>query len=268
MSLAVFLSDPPGLEGRVALLPPPPALGRRWHPEVIPAFLKAAREFARDTDFMAFFNKHSDLYERSVQNLQRSLQDTNIRPWFQEFFGYQPENYIIILGLQNGLSNYGAYVLLDDGTWEFYSILGARHPDHLGAPQYRRSWALPIIIHEFCHSYVNPLVNRNLTRLRGSGERIFPHLKAKIRRWGYNFWHVMIQEYLVRACVLRYLAANEGTGAYEGMARYDERAGFPGIRGLAECLKTYEGAREKYPDLESYIPVIVRYFGELAASWQ
>lgn len=268
MSLAVFLKPPPDLNERVTLVPPPAALGRRWTSDVIPRFLGAAREFSRDTEFMTFFNAHSGLYERAVQNLTRTLQDTDMRPWFQDFFGYQPETYVIILGLQNGISNYGAHMTLADGTREYYSILGAGDPDSQGAPRYRRRWVLPIIVHEFCHSFVNPLVNRNLEHLRDSGERMYPHLEAKMQRWGYNYWHVMMQEYLVRACVLRYLADNEGSGAYEAMLRYDERAGFPGIRGLAECLKRYEGRREKFPDLESYLPRIARYFTRLAATWQ
>ena len=268
MSLAVFLTDPPDLKARVPLVPPPAGLDPRWTGDVIPEFLDAARDFARDTAFMRFFHAHSGLYERAVENLRGTLRDTEIRPWFQVFFGYQPERYVIILGLQNGTCNYGAKIFREDGTREYYSILGAGRPDRSGAPQYRRDRVLPLIVHEFCHSFVNPLVKRHLELLRGSGEKIFPHLEARMRRWGYNRWHVMIQEYLVRACVLRFLAAQEGSGAYEEMVRYDERAGFPGIRGLAECLKGYEGGREEYPDMESYLPRIARYFTALAAAWQ
>jgi hypothetical protein len=268
MSLAVFLTHPPDLRGRVPLVPPPESLDRRWTGDVILGFLDAARDFAHDAAFMEFYNAHSDLYDQAVQNLRGTLRNSGIRPWFQAFFGYQPEEYVIILGLQNGSCNYAAKMIRGDGTREYYSILGAGRPDRLGAPRYTRRWVVPIIVHEFCHSYVNPLVHRNLQSLRESGEKIFPHLETKMRQWGYYYWFVMIQEYMVRACVLRYLESNKGSDAYEDMVTYDERAGFPGIRGLAECLIDYERKRDEYPDLERFIPRIAQYFADLAASWQ
>jgi hypothetical protein len=268
MALAVYLTDPPELEGRATLNPPPDDLDRRWTADTIPGFLEAAREFVRDTDFQSFFDTHHDLYAYSVANLRSMLTDTNMLPWFQDFFGYQPDDFVIILGLQNGTCNYGASVTLEKGHREFNSLLGASRPDRNGAPRYQRRWHLPIIVHEFCHSYTNPLVDRHKESLREAGESLFPHLKAQLGRWGYNTWFVMMYEYLTRACVLRYLAANESERAAEDRIRVDEEAGFPGIRGLASLLGEYETQRDAYSDLDAFMPRIAAYFAGFAESFR
>lgn len=265
MAIAVYLTDPPSLEGRALLIPPPDDLDRRWTRDVIPIFLEAARDFARKSDFLSFFNAHRPLYDHAVQNLRSTLKDTDLMSWFQEYFGYQPDDYVIIIGFQNGTCNYGSSVTLEDGRREFNSLLGANRPDRNGAPQYPRG-VIPIIVHEFCHSYVNPLVDRHTDILQEAGEAIFPHLKENLRRWGYNYWYVMTDEYLVRACVIRYLYSKEGEKSARKKITEDERAGFPGIRDLAELLGEYEERREEYPDMESFLPRIAAYFERYAAS--
>jgi hypothetical protein len=260
MALAVYLTNPPELKGRASLIPPPPDLDPRWTADAIPRFLAAVRRFAHDTDFRSFFDDHREFYELSVANLHATLKDTDVIPWFRDFFGYRPDDFVIILGLQNGICNYGASVTLHNGKKEFNSLLGGSRPDRKGAPRYPRRGYLPIIVHEFCHSYANPLVDRHKEALREAGEKLFPLLKKQLSRQGYNTWFVMMCEYLTRACVLRYLAANEDEDDVETRVREDERSGFPGIRALAALLEDYETRRATYPDLDSFLPRIVEHF--------
>ncbi len=264
MALAAYLTDPPALEGRASLNPPPEDLDPRWTSDVIPAFLEAARKFAVETNFNRFFEAHRSLYGQAVFNLQTTLKGKDILPWFKEYFGYQPDDYAIILGLQNGSCNYGSSVTLEDGKREFQSILGASQPDITGAPQYPADWYIPTIVHEFCHSYVNPLVDQYREMLRESGELMFPSHKEKLSQSGYNYWHVMMYEYLTRACVVRYIYANEGSIAASRRMKWDERYGFPAIEGLVDLLNDYENQRDKYPHLEAFMPVIAEYFNQSA----
>ena len=268
MTLAVYLTNPPELKGRSPLIPPPEDLDSRWTADTIPLFLEAAREFARDTAFMSFFQAHQEFYVDAVNNLRFTLKNTKMLAWFEDFFGYLPENYVIILGLQNGTCNYGSSVTLPDGKQEFNSLLGANHPDKKGAPQYPRQGYLPIIVHEFCHSYVNPLIDRHSEALRKAGEVLFPYHEKAIRRWGYNHWFVMLYEYLTRACVIRYLYAEEGQRTAKDKIKEDERAGFPGIQALANVLAEFEEQRERYPTLETFMSRLVTHFNHYAKSFQ
>lgn len=263
MALAVYLNDPPALEGRAALNPTPSDLDPRWTAEVIPLFLEAARKFAIDTDFKRFFESHRLLYDQAVLNLQKTLEGKDILAWFEEYFGYQPDSYVIILGLQNGSCNYGSSVTFEDGRREFQSILGASRPDNSGAPQYPSDWYIPTIVHEFCHSYINPLVDQYREVLRESGELIFPAHKEKLSQSGYNHWYVMMYEYLTRACVIRYLTTVEGVHAASQQMKWDERYGFPAINGLVDLLNDYENNRDTYPQMEAFMPQIAAFFNQI-----
>ncbi len=268
MALAVYLTDPPVLEGRAPLNPTPADLDPRWTADVIPQFLEVSRKFAIETDFNNFFKTHRSLYDLAVLNLQKTLEGKDIIPWFKEYFGYQPDDYVIILGLQNGSCNYGSSVTLENGKREFQSILGASQPDAYGAPQYPADWYIPTIVHEFCHSYVNPLVDLYNEMLRESGERIFPSHKEILSQSGYNYWHVMMYEYLTRACVVRYLYASEGVNAARQQMNRDERYGFPAINGLVDLLNDYENNRDRYPHLEAFMPKIAEFFNQYALSYK
>ena len=45
-----------------------------------------------------------------------------------------------------------------------------------------------------------------------------------------------------------------------GTGQYDERVGFPAIKGLVELFDVYESNRIKYPNIESFMPNIKEYF--------
>jgi hypothetical protein len=264
MDLAVHLTPPPELELRSSVPLVLDDLDSRWSPDLIPPLLAAARDFARDTGFQAFFGAHRPFYEKAVSSLRTTLAGAEMLPWFQRFFGERPEDYVIVLGLLNGSCNYGSRVTFPDGRQEFVSMLGARYPDTGGIPTYPRERYIPTIVHEFNHSYVNPLVDKHRETLRGPGEALFTHLGDGLHRWGYDYWYVMLYEYLVRGATIRYLEANEGPDAAGAMARRDMRAGFPGITELSDLLAEYEADRVTYPDLEAFIPRLVAFFHELA----
>jgi hypothetical protein len=187
-------------------------------------------------------------------------------PWFSAFFGKAPDRYSIVLGLLNGSCNYGSRITFPDGSQEFVSLLGGLDPSRNGVPRYARSRYVPTIVHEFSHSHLNPLVDRNLGALKPSGEALFLLLAEDMHRWGYDHWYVMLYEYLVRASTLRYLAVAEGVEVAEAESLRDLRAGFPGTLDLAEVLGEYEADRVAYPNLQSFLPRLVDFFTELAES--
>jgi hypothetical protein len=268
MSLACYLGAPPELMPRAPFDPPSGAPDPRWTPETISLALEAARKFARDTDFMTFFDSQKEYYELAMENLRSTMEGTDLIPWFKDYFGYLPENYVIILGLQNGSCNYGQSVVYPDGSQEFVSLLGARWPDERGAPQYLEDWFVGVVIHEFCHSYINPLVDRHRGILREAGEAIYPHVEAAMQKSGYNLWHVMMYEYLVRACTTRCIAQLGEPSDVMRQIMQDTRSGFPGMQKLNVLMEEYEADREKYPDMEAFMPRVAEFFEKFAKTFE
>ena len=268
MALAVYLDAPPALEGRNTLDPRPDDLDSRWSNQIIKEFIEAAGNFSKDTNFMQFFHAHKELYDQCVQNLSEKVKNKNIIPWFNKYFGYEPETYTMIIGMQTGHGNYGLRITNKDGSIEYISIIGATTPWWRKTPRFSENWILPTVIHEFCHSYINPLVAEHDDELKEAGQTLFPLHRSKLLPQGYINYQIMFDEYLVRACTIRYLIEKKKFWQVEKQFRNDIKCGFPAIRGLVKIFDKYEENRETYRDMADFIPEIVTYFNTYAASNQ
>ena len=266
-TLVVYLGDPPELIPLNQLDPLPSELDSRWTVDVIPEFIEAAREFSRDSEYMVFFDSQKELFDRSIMNLYKSLNDENMLDWYKNYFGYVPNNYTIVVGMQTGVGNYGASITRSDGTNDFFSIIGAHSPFFWnGIPRFSSSWLTSIVVHEFCHPYINPLIVQNIELLKESGDKLYSYNKDKLTGIGCLAWNHMMNEYIVRACVIRYFHSKKDSKAVENQIRSDENQGFIGIRALADIFEEYEKNRDKYPNMDSFIPQIEIYFEQYVAS--
>ena len=75
-----------------------------------------------------------------------------------------------------------------------------------------------------------------------------------------------MNEYIVRACVIRYFHSKKDNKAVKKQILSDENQGFIGIRALADLFEEYEKNRDKYPNLESFMPRIAIYLEKFSAS--
>jgi len=164
------------------------------------------------------------------------------------------------LALQNGSCNYGYPVNYPNGELEFVSVIGARFPDKHGIPSYRKDWYIPLIVHEYAHSYINPLIKSKPEEFKELGEAMLLTQRAKMIERGYNVWNVIIQEYIVRACTISFLEQNKGNKKAKKNIKYDIASGFTEIEGLVKLLNEYENNRDNYANIESFLPEIKTYF--------
>ncbi len=269
MSLAVHLGPPPELVPRIPLSPRPPGVDARWRERDIERFLELARAFAKDGNFAGFWDSQRDRRELAEQRMTAVVADRLHQDWFDEFFGAAPgARFCLRVSLMNGPNCYGVAFrsVAGDGSAggdELYSIMGLWNVDVRGEPA-PDARVLPTLVHEFCHSYCNPLVDAHLAELRPAGEALYARVKQRMQRMAYANWETMMRESLVRASVIRYLARHEGNAAAvrEGLSQVQQ--GFAWMPGLTRRLVAYERQRDQYPTLDSYMPEIVRFFDEYA----
>jgi hypothetical protein len=266
MSLAIHVKDVETMSERVPLEPPPESWDRRWTVEDTRKFQSAARAFVKDARFNAFFDDHQDLYRTAETRMKKVLSDYRVVDWLDGFFGAKPDvSFTVLLGMMNGGACYGPRVVFPEGREELYCVLGVWLKDRRGLPRFDKS-VLPTVVHEFCHSYVNPLVNSHADELERAGLSIFSSVAEAMRRQAYPRWQTMMYESLVRACVVRYLLASKGAAEAEQQIVRENTNRFFWIRGLSELLGEYEAQRNLYPNLESFFPEVVKFFKSYAAS--
>ena len=266
MALAVYIGPPPELHPRIDLSDLPAAFDPRWDSTLISDYLINARLFAEESNYMKFHASQTEFQESAIAKLEEMICKEQIFQWFYDFFGYFPENFKMYLALLNGSCNYGYPVFYQDGELEFVSVIAARFPDNNGVPTYPRDWYLPIIIHEYTHSFINPLIRSKPKEFQDIGEAMLATHRAKMIERGYDVWNVIIQEYIVRACTIRYIEKYESMRKARKMIKYDIERGFPEIEGLVRLFDNYEENRNSYPDIESFLPEIMKYFNDLYLS--
>lgn len=266
MSLAIHVKDADSLGERLPLEPWPKGLDRRWTLKDIRKFQDASRRFVEDTDFKEFIQEHLALYRTAESRMVNVLEDYGVVDWFHGFFGARAdEKFTLLLGMMNGGACYGPRVVFPDGKEEICCVLGVWLTDRKGLPRFDKS-VLPTVVHEFCHSYINPLVNKHAGEMEEAGKRIFPSVAEAMRRQAYPEWKTMMYESLVRACVVRYRMETEGTDAAERQIIQENTNRFYWMRDLSKLLGVYETHRNEYPDLDSFFPEVIAFFNKYAAS--
>lgn len=268
MSLAVHLTDADKLGESVPFQPRPAALDARWRPEEARAFLKEARRFVEDAEFAAFFEQHRGLYDTAVARMQRVLREEAQLDWFAQFFGARPTaRFELALGMLNGGACYGPRVVRGDGQEDLYCVLGVWKTDPDGLPFFETSM-LSTVVHEFCHSYCNRLVDAHYDELQAAADKLYPHVADQMKAQAYGNARTMMYESLVRACVVRYLQTAEGRSASRKQAADDGQRGFLWVDQLAELLTEYEEHRDDYPTVDSFMPKIAAFFDGYADSFE
>ncbi|HEX6811977.1 MAG TPA: DUF4932 domain-containing protein [Planctomycetota bacterium] len=260
-SFAVHLDgiDPPGLA--VPWSPRPERLDKRWLVPDARSFLGNLADFAADSKAKEFFAGQKELHARAEAQMQRVIEQHADLGWFARFFGARPTaRFQVVLGLLNGGNNYGPSARLGDGGEDLYAILGCWQVDEQGLPLYGRT-VVPTLVHEYCHSYCNPIVDAHFEALRAPGEALFAMTAEAMRSQAYSNARTLLCESLVRACVVRYRALAEGDKAAANEVAEQERRSFHWTGELAQLLASeYEPNRKDFPTLHELGPKLAAFF--------
>jgi len=267
MSMAVHIEDAKDLKEKVPF-EKAERLDGRWRPEAAREFLVQARQFVKDTKFGSFIEDHQDLYKAAAERMAKKVNERDYRAWFDSFFGAKSEvKFSLVAGMLTGGNNYGVGIRYPDGREEISPVLGVTRFDEKGIPVFKNLSA-SLVVHEFCHSYTNPLVDKHLKELEPAGKRLFAYCGQKMKKLAYSNWQTMMRESLVRACQVRYKRATEGRIAAWQEALYHQGRGFSWTNELAQVLREYETQRDKHKTLDAFMPKIVAFFNEYAEGFE
>ncbi|MCI1779870.1 MAG: DUF4932 domain-containing protein [Bacteroidales bacterium] len=262
MSLAVHLNitDSVRLKDNIAAS----SIDERWDPKSIKNFVKLLNDFYFDTNFKNFFSKNKPLYEITEKRISEILNKVDFG-WFGKFYGEQGKNYKfnLIPSIPNGGGNYGLKVIFKDGSEELYPVIGCCVADKSGLPSYSGK-IVPVIVHEYNHSFCNPLIDAFYPSMKDATEKINGIVKNTLENIGYGDAKTMDYEILVRACVIMYSQRNEPDKEKLGhLVAQETSNGFIWIDQLVDSLFKYEKNRDLYPTLKDFMPEIVKLVNKI-----
>ena len=261
MAMAIHLSPPPALRPLVPFTDKVPE--PRWGRENGLEFVRLVQQFYHDTHFEKFFAAHASLYQAAESQFTAVLKELNLG-WYKSFYGELPKGHFnVVLGINNGSGNYGPKMVFPDGHEELFAILGAGDADSAGNPTYG-SDQLPTLIHEFNHSFMNPLVDARLSELSAARE-IYEPVANKMKAMAYGQPDIVIKESLVRAAVILYLES-QGKNKRDILiaTRQEQARGFVWMSDLCALMRQYEAQRDRYRTFSMFMPEIVKFFQEQA----
>jgi hypothetical protein len=231
---------------------------KRWSKDDADKFIRLLKQFYKDAKCEEFFRENEALFKEVSNRFSQAYKMLDLN-WFQSFYGKtEGENFTLIVSIGCGAHNYGPSYTLPNSEKKVFAIMGTWKVDESGMPVYEQDEYLPTIVHEFNHSFVNPLLARHKESFEESGKEIYKAVEYEMsRQQAYGNWQIMLNEALVRASVIKYFIDH---GASESeiliMLNNESNNGFLWIKGLVDELKKYGNQRDKYPTLESYIPTL------------
>ena len=148
-------------------------LDRRWPRPRAREFVDLLNVFAAEADFWSFYDAHRPLYDLAIDRMNTRLDAGFDEPWFDRYYGTAPTgSFEVILAPVNGGQAYGPKFIDAAGSEHVYAILGIWELDDNGDPAFSEGIAATIV-HEFCHSFANPQIDRHAAELAGAGETLF-----------------------------------------------------------------------------------------------
>jgi hypothetical protein len=259
----LYLSDPPELKQHLPLTDF--LIDRAGGAEHIMRFVDLLGDFARTSRFMEFFKNQSPYYGSLIERESGKSDLKRLTGRMEDYYGTRQAAYRVVLAQLIHAGGYGPRVRGADGRYTVYAVVGPKQlendvPDFGSADQYRH-----IVLHEFSHSFVNPIVESNAENLKPSAP-FFETIRRDMENQGCADWNACVAEQLVRAVSVRLTWIMLGPEAGADALNLEYMQGFRLVDAMAEKLKEYEDHRKKYRTLADFFPEIVRKLDALDGS--
>lgn len=259
MSMAIHL-DIDG--GKVKFLGEQADLEKRWSNVDIDDFIDKLNTFYTDTRFHNFFEQHRMFYDEGLKEYEANVMTYFHQEWYARFYGTAPtDRFRIVIGFTCGGGNYGPSRQLPRQPREAYAICGYYINPQTGKPYGEGANMATTLIHEFNHSFVNPLLNNetNASLIATTGQKLHKFSAYAMERQAYSDWQTVINESIVRAAVFLYMLDQD----FDQKQVLNELANqvcrsFNWMPELVASLRYYAAHRDQYPTLNDYYPEIAR----------
>ncbi len=209
----------------------------RWSEQQKKEFLEPLNDFYRKSHFHDWYLQQDILFDEVEEAFEAINQQIDY-DWFNGYFGAESGSTFRI----NALS----------------PVIGCCQVDDSGNISYNANTVLPVVIHEFCHHYCNPLNSQFWSLMDASAEKVFKEREEQLRQSAYISALIMMNETFVRASVIRYMKVHYPHIEESALVKEEERQGFILTQTLCDALKQYEQQRDKYAKMSDFMPVYAK----------
>lgn len=257
MSMAINLA----VDGnRVRILTDKSGLEKRWQNVETDSFLVHLNRFYSDTRFHDFYMQHQAFYESVLHTYEQNVMQYFNQEWYPRFYGTEPtELFRVVIGFTNGGGNYGPSRQLPGQPKEVFAICGYHVDEKTGKAFENGMDYASTLIHEFNHSFVNPLQDAYADRLTPIGGKLLKLSYRAMNSQAYRNSTTVINESIVRAAVIIYMQENGFSAEQVKTEMYNQiGCSFQWMPELVSTISYYAKHRKRYRTFGDYYPEIAR----------
>ena len=230
----------------------------RWSEQQKKDFLEPLNDFYHSAKFHDWYMSQKDLYAQ-VEDVFNAINQNVDYKWFGDYFGSQNNSqFRITLSLLVGPQNYGCSAKMKDGSIVLSPVIGCCQLDKEGNVFFDANMVLPIVIHEFCHHYCNPLNSQFWSLMEQQSEKVFMEKREQLKKSAYGSALTMMNETFVRSSVIRYMKTHYPQIVESDLVKEEEEKGFILTQTLCDVLQQYEQKRSDYATMSDYMPVLAK----------
>lgn len=220
---------------------PEDIINRSGGEEKIQEFLDLLENFRIKTDFDNFYNIHKEYYSNLVNSVKNRIDKIKCIEELVNYYGYKQNSFNIILQPLS-IGGYGGWTELPDGTLDVYDFMVIPNDDQEFSN---------LIIHEFSHSYINPLTEKNIDVVN-KYSYLFKPIEESMARQAYGSWDTCVNEHIVRAVTYRILDKIYSSEVAQEYVNRDMDNKFIYIKDLSKKLEEYENEKDVYPTFKDF----------------
>lgn len=221
--------------------------------------IECMNDFIIESNLEEFLENQAEYYSIMLNELTEVFQYSRLVEEMIEWYGYPQDSYNYIVSPFLYGNGYGPSIHNQGGGLDLYCISGF-FPD--------RETLESLMLHEFSHSYVNPLVNmhyKKIDRVR----KLHKEIKKEMQELAYNSWWVTVAEHYVRAATIRIYKQMYPESTIESLLRGEISSGFIYMEHINDELEKYEQTKVvSQIDFRDYFPTLVNSLLQLSTDFK
>jgi hypothetical protein len=234
------------------------------NPDTLELFRKELINFYNASKCDSFFASQKDFLDTMISRASDSFSKKDLPKIIEEYYGVR-KNADFFVTLSPLLHSGGYGIDCDNKTKnknELIALIGPNGETEF-IPTFDNEFIeQDLVIHEFGHSYANPIVDKFAADTKPFESTLFPPIKDKLSDEGI-VQESFTYELIVRAVTIRIVANTYGQVQADKLLDYEKSIGFTYVMDIADELKNYESQRDKYPTLTDFYPQIIKRLGQI-----
>ncbi len=213
-------------------------------------------DFVCVSDFNNFFENNKSYYLHNLKQFKTDMLKFNPEQYLFEFLGLSSKKLNVTLMFGITTSNYGINV-----NKNLYCCARPYKETRFDGEidyAYNLPYTTTLILHEFAHSFINPLTDKYKNVIKQINESKFK--KAfDCNSYG-THKETVINESIIRAIECKFVEDNFENSDYDKLKQDYLNDGFEYIPKLEELYKTYLTQRNKFKTIKKFYPQIIDLF--------